>query len=130
MARVLKRRHEFGRIAILELLPSDRRARCHQAAETLIRLRHMGHQCEFVGGVESYDGPYRPACGEEDPEPPIRKDALDEVLAQCRIVQPALFLNRKERKAGNQGAGKQPAARPHGHPGGAVHLDALEPARG
>ena len=95
----LERRHEFGRITILELPPSHRLARCHQAAETLIGLRHVGHEHEFVSRVEPYDGPYRPARGKEGSEPAVCEDALDEVLAQPRIVEPPFFLNRQQGKA-------------------------------
>src|SRR5580765_1188557 len=85
-----------------------------------------GHEREFVSRGEPYDGPHRPARGKEGREPAIREDALDEVLAQPRIVEPPFFLNWQQRKARDQGVGKQPAARLHGYAAGAVHLNALE----
>ena len=90
----------------------------------------MGHQRELVSGVEPHDVTHRPPCGKQRGEPTIGKDALDEVLAQPRIVEPPFFFDRQQGKAPDQGVGKQPASGLHRHPGGAVHLDALEAAGG
>ena len=108
VAMTLERRHELGRIAILKFAPVHRLARCHQAAETLIGLRPVGHERELVHRMEPHDIPHRPAGGEQMRETSIRKHALDEVLAQARIVEPPFLFDRQRGKRVTRASANSP----------------------
>ena len=70
----------------------------------------MRHQRELVDRVEPDDVTHRPAGREQSAEAAIRKDSLDEVLAQPGIVEPAFFLDRQLGKVRHEGVGEQPPA--------------------
>lgn len=80
--------------------------------------------------VESHDIADRPARGKEGREPTIGEDALDEVLAQPGVVEPALLFDREQGKARHQRLGEQSASGPSRHAARRIYLDSFETAGG
>jgi len=87
----------------------------------------MRHQLELVGGVEGDDVAQPPGALEQIAQAAVGEHALDEVLAQRRIVQPPLFLDRQPGHGFEQRLGEESAAVAHGRSAGAVHPYALHP---
>ena len=89
----------------------------------------MRQQLQLVHAVKDDQRTNRPAAAEQRAQPLIGEHALDEVLAQRRIVQAPFLFDRQIRHRADERLGEQPAARA-GDPAIVVHTDALESAAG
>ena len=81
-----------------------------QAAEGLLLLRVGGHQQVFVAGVEVDQALTADAIGQQALPAGVDEHAVEEVLAQHRVVQAAFLFQRQLRVAGMQGGGEDAAA--------------------
>ena len=74
--------------------------------------------------------PDRPPRRKQRAQPPIGEHALDEILPQPRIAQPALFFDGQRRHPRAQGGGVKARPCPLGHAARRVHLDPFHAAAG
>ena len=99
----------------------------HETAQFGVPRPRMGQQLQLVHAVKDHERTHRPAAAEQCPQPLIGEHALDEVLAQRRIVQTAFLFDRQIGHRADQRLGEQPAAGAC-HAAIVVHTDALETA--
>ena len=85
----------------------------------------MGHEQKLLRGVESDERSDAPAPGEEPIEAVVAEDPLDEVLAQPRIAEAPLLLDRQVRQLLHQGRGEEAGLAATGHALVRVHADPL-----
>ncbi len=78
--------------------------------------------------VELHQPPRGEARGQQGAPAAVGEHALDEVLPQPRVVEPALLLHRQVGPGGHQRGGVQPPPLAAGRPGMAVHPHPLHPA--
>jgi len=83
-----------------------------------------------VGGMENHQPSPGEPFGHEVLPAPVTEDALDEVLAQGQIVQPAFLLHGEQRKSVHQHPGEDAHPVLVRDPRGSVHPHPLHPATG
>src|SRR5678816_3277588 len=86
--------HEFVRITLLQICARELLRRGDQCAEAAIGLWRMRHQDQLVRRMELHERSGAPSAAKQDLQAAVRKDPLDEVLAQARIGEATFFLNR------------------------------------
>ncbi len=97
--------HVEARVGIEPLLPLGFPGLRDQPAEGPVVLRAVREERQLLGGVEANEAARRRVLGEETPQADVGEDALDEVLAEPRVVQAPVLLDGKEREAlGSEGA--------------------------
>jgi hypothetical protein len=102
-----------------------------QLAQAAVPGPVVGHEQELLAGVEADQVSHRPAPLEHRPEAPVSEQALEEVLAQARVVEPAVLLGGEVGEPLQQGGGEQAPPGLAAHAGLLrVDLDPLHAARG
>ena len=101
----------------------------HKTAEPPGGLHIVGHHGRFLGRVEADQAFGGPPTGEEVAHPGVPEDPVDEVLAQARVVQPALLLDRQPGHGVDERLGEYAPPRPRWPLDAFVpHADAFEAA--
>jgi hypothetical protein len=101
----------------------------HKTAEPPGGLHIMGHHGSLLGRVEADQAFGGPPTGEEVAHPSVPEDSVDEVLAQARVVQPALLLDRQSGHRLDERLREYPPRRPRGPLEAFIpHADAFEAA--
>ena len=92
-----------------DLGPWPRSATRDQAPERAVGLRRVRHQRQLVGGVEADEVTLVPPAGKKRPQPLVGEHPFHEVVAQARIGQTSLLLDRQARQTGHQRFGEEAA---------------------
>jgi len=95
-------RHEAAFVFVPERgarLLLDRR---HKLTELAVLLGRMRHELQLVARVELDNVARLPTAREQSLQPVIGEDALDEILAELRVVQASVFFDRQMREAFEQ----------------------------
>ena len=88
----------------------------HQPAEPPVGVGVVGQQRQLVGGVEGHQRPAGVPRGQQRLPAGVAEDPLDEALAQERVVEPPLLLDRQERQPRREHPGEGPGPVAPGRP--------------
>ena len=111
-----QRLHEQALVPLAELVEGQLGPMGDQGPHLLVVRRAVRVDQELVARVEVDHASHGRTLGHRRPPAPQREHALDEVLAQHRVVQPSLLLHRQQREAAHEQAGEDPTPRRTGGP--------------
>src|SRR3972149_3144943 len=122
--------HELGPVVGADPVTRHSLGTGDEPTERRVRLGRVGEELELGGRREAGQIADRPPPREERAKPAVGEDALDEVLADPRIVETSFFLDGKIGAAAEERVGEEATPVPWRHTLPVAHSHRLQAAGG